>query len=122
MKREEQPVDEKEIIIQKAGELAVLLQKHPVTIEYARKLEEMKGDSRSRELYDLLVAIGRELHGKYRKGESPRLEDTEQNRLLEEELRENRLVREFISAQKEYLNLVSRIRELIQNPEMPAVE
>lgn len=106
-----------EHILEKAKELAKLVQKHRITRRYEEDLLMMRNDERSQQLLSKLVEMGRELNEKVSRGEEIAVEDSVENRILQEELESNSLVKSFIRSQREYLEFTQKIISRIRNPE-----
>lgn len=105
-----------ELIIQKARELAAMIENHDVTVRYRESLDRMKNDPAAQKLLSELIRIGGEIssqgdttQGGTGKGE---LE------LLKSEFEQNDTVKNHILAQREYLSLIQRVQEKIKNPDI----
>jgi len=107
--------DIEKTIIKKSKELSTLLQTSDIAKKYIESIEKMKSDSKSQKLMERLVVMGKELNDKLVKGEDLASSSVEK-KLLEDELKENLIVREHLSIQKEYLNLIQKVQEKIKNP------
>ncbi len=100
-------------IIQKAKELAGLIEKHPITKKYHESMEKMKMDIASQKLLERLVRLGEEisLQSKDVSGTGPA-----ERELISKELEENDLVKSHLLIQKEYLDMINKIQYKIKNP------
>jgi cell fate (sporulation/competence/biofilm development) regulator YlbF (YheA/YmcA/DUF963 family) len=106
-----------EHILEKAKDLARLVKKHRITKRYEEDLLLMRNDERSQQLLSKLVEMGKELNEKVSRGEEIAVEDSVENRILQEELESNNLVKSFIRSQREYLEFTQKIISRIRNPE-----
>lgn len=106
-----------EHILEKAKDLARLVNKHRITKRYEEDLLLMRNDERSQQLLSKLVEMGKELNEKVSRGEEIAVEDSVENRILQEELESNNLVKSFIRSQREYLEFTQKIISRIRNPE-----
>ena len=107
---------EQERILELAAEIAKLIEGHPVTVEYRSMLEVMRRDADSLDLLEKLVALGRNLNEMAKGGREIEIVATDENRRIEERLRENSMVKAFIGAQKSYFNLVNQVIGRINHP------
>jgi len=101
-------------IIEKAKELAGLIEKHDATRRYKESLEKMKGDVTAQNLLVRLVKLGEEIS-------TPGSDDLSgtgpaEKELLGKELEQNELVKSHILIQKEYLDLINKVQYKIKNP------
>jgi len=108
--------DEIDTIIKKAGELSAIISEHGITRRYTESLELLKHDRRSMELLDTLISLGRDLSEKISRNEPASAGNTAENDLLKRELDSNILIKNYLLAQKEYLNLLGQVIEKIKNP------
>ena len=108
--------NETDALIQKARELAQLIRKNPITIHYEEDLKRLKEDERSLRLFAKLVQMGKELTEKASRGEEIAIDDSEENRIIREELEKNELVKSYIRSQRAYLELMQKITDRIKNP------
>jgi cell fate (sporulation/competence/biofilm development) regulator YlbF (YheA/YmcA/DUF963 family) len=109
--------DDIDFIIEKARELSESIRGHAVARRYNECLAMMNNDRKAQDLYTKLISMGRELNDIMTAGgivERPRTLEYE---LMQQELEQNSLVREYIQAQTEYLDLLKRIIEKIKNPD-----
>ena len=106
-----------EHILEKARELADLVKQHSITKRYEENLLMMRDDEKSQQLLSKLITMGRELNEKASRGEEMSLDNSDENRILREELEGNDLVKSFIRSQREYLEFTQKIINRIQNPE-----
>jgi len=103
-------------IIEKAKELSVLIKEHEITQSYDKSIEEMKKDIRAQELLAKLVMIGRDLDQMAQEGGDMQTEQSAENQMLREELENNKMVKQHIMAQKQYLSMIQIMQERIKNP------
>jgi cell fate (sporulation/competence/biofilm development) regulator YlbF (YheA/YmcA/DUF963 family) len=109
--------DEMKKIIAAAKDLSRMLSEHPVALRYGENLSAMNRDAEARDLLDRLIRAGQKLNEMAQGGGDMRLERSEENERLCEELAGSGLVKEFIASQKAYLKLVQAIIEKIRNPD-----
>jgi cell fate (sporulation/competence/biofilm development) regulator YlbF (YheA/YmcA/DUF963 family) len=104
------------IIIEKARELSESIGRHEITRRYHEAKDRMSKDRSSQELYSRLVAMGKELSFLISREESFETKETGEREFLRNELEQNPLVKEYIHAQREYLELLKRVIDKIRNP------
>ncbi len=105
-----------EFIIEKARDLARMIENHEITVKYRDSLEKMKRDVAAQRLLAELIRIG---------GEINNLEGTEAEistgkaelEILKDEFDKNATVKDHILAQREYLDFIKIVQERIKNPE-----
>ncbi|MBN2160483.1 MAG: YlbF family regulator [Spirochaetes bacterium] len=107
--------DEIQTIIGKAQELSALIRNHDVTRRYNDCRTRIQKDRKARELYSRLVSKGREINTAIAEGRQSEGQ-TSENELLQKELEETPLVKEYISSQREYLELLKKVIERIKAP------
>lgn len=103
-------------ILAAARILGTLLQNHDVTRRYQHDLILMEKDHESQKLLQRLVSMGEELNRKALNKEEIRADETMENKMIEQELQSNVLVKSFIRSQRDYFALVHEISERIHNP------
>ncbi|HOD14339.1 MAG TPA: YlbF family regulator [Spirochaetota bacterium] len=104
------------IIIEKARDLAGAIREHEITKRYNECRADMNGDRKARDLHSRLVAMGREINEKIARGETIGPEPSSEHEFMRQELENNRLVKDYIQSQKEYLDLLKSVIERIKNP------
>jgi cell fate (sporulation/competence/biofilm development) regulator YlbF (YheA/YmcA/DUF963 family) len=77
----------------------------------------MSNDRNAQELYANLVTLGKELNETISSGGAVERDKTTEYELMNKELEQTPLVKEFIQSQKEYLELLKKVIEKIKNPE-----
>ena len=109
---------EKELqnIISKAAELSGLIQRHETARAYTRSLAEIRGDRASLDLLNRLTAAGKEIREKADQGEDAVSGRSAEYQMIEDELRGNQLVKDFLLAQRSYLQLMQDVINLIKDP------
>ncbi len=107
---------ERREIIEKTRQLSALIREHETSRRYRECQEKILSDKKAQELYKKLVIMGSEINRRVSSGGQYTPERTQENELLQQELQDNELVREFIVAQKAYLNLIMEVAERIKNP------
>ncbi len=103
-------------IIKKARELAQLVKRHSATVRYREDLKRLRGDEQSLQLYSKLVQMGKEITERASRGEDVAMEDSEQNRVIRDELENNEPIKSFIRSQRAYLELIQKVTDRIRNP------
>ncbi|HOJ29986.1 MAG TPA: YlbF family regulator [Spirochaetota bacterium] len=103
-----------EDIKQKAYELANSIAEHPVATRYFSLLQQMNEDEEALQLLSRLVEHGKKLNQKMESGEID-IENDPVSVELREALIEKPLVKEFVSAQNEYLGLIKEIMEILHH-------
>lgn len=109
-------MDKYEFIVQKAKELAVMIENHDITIRYRESLEKMKHDATAQRLLAELIRIGGEINS-IRGTETESTIGKAELELLKDEFENNKTVKDHILVQKEYLDLIKLVQEKIKNPE-----
>ncbi|OHD70150.1 MAG: hypothetical protein A2W19_05010 [Spirochaetes bacterium RBG_16_49_21] len=103
-------------IIEKARELSDSIRSHAITRSYDEIREKMRSDRNAQELYAKLVMMGKEISMLLAREEKIEAKDSSEYELLREELDHNPLVKEYIQTQREYLDLLKKVIERIENP------
>ncbi len=103
-------------IIEKTRHLSRLIDEHEISQRYHESREKMIADRKAQELYGKLVVLGSGINRQVSSGGQYRPEQSQENEMLQQEIQENDLVREFIIAQKEYLDLIMKVADRIKNP------
>ena len=106
---------EYDYIIEKAGELAGMIEKHEITVRYKESLEKMKHDAVAQRLLSELIRIGGEIKNADQTGAELSTGRAELS-ILQDEFEKNQTVKDHILIQKEYLNLIKTVQEKIKNP------
>ncbi len=101
-------------IKQKAMELADSIAEHPVATRYFTLLHQMNDDKEALQLLSRLVEHGKKLNQKMEAGEI-NIENDPVSVELREALTEKPLVKEFVTAQNEYLGLIKEIMEILHS-------
>lgn len=103
-----------EDIKQKALELADSIAEHPVATHYFSLLAQMNEDEEALQLLSRLVEHGKKLNEKMGTGDI-NIENDPTSVELREALIEKPLVKEFVTAQNEYLGLIKEIMEILHS-------
>ncbi|MEW6527491.1 MAG: YlbF family regulator [Spirochaetota bacterium] len=103
-----------EDIKQKAIELADSIAEHPVATRYFSLLQQMNEDEEALQLLSRLVEHGKKLNQKMEAGGID-IENDPASVTLREALRDKPLVKEFVTAQNEYLGLIKEIMEILHS-------
>jgi len=103
-------------IIEKARELARMIENHEITVKYRESVEKMKNDAVAQRLLAELIRIGGEINAINETNAESSTVRAELE-ILKDEFENNTTVKDHILAQKEYLNLVKMIQEKIKNPD-----
>jgi cell fate (sporulation/competence/biofilm development) regulator YlbF (YheA/YmcA/DUF963 family) len=103
-------------IIDKARDLSASIREHEATRRYNECRSRISNDRTAQQLYSKLIAIGKELSDRIAAGGVIERQESSEYELMQRELEQNTLVKEFIQSQKEYLDLLNRVIEKIKNP------
>ncbi len=103
-------------IIKKARELAASIRELEITARYNECLSRISNDRAAQQLYSTLIAIGKELNERISAGGVIEHQNSSEHEMLQRELEQNTLVKEYIQSQKEYLDLLNKVIEKIKNP------
>ncbi len=103
-------------IITKARELAASIREHETTIRYNECLSRISSDRTAQQLYSKLIAIGKELNDRIAAGGVIEQQNSSEYELLQRDLEQNSIVKDYIQSQKEYLDLLNKVIEKIKNP------
>lgn len=103
-----------EDIKQKAIELADSIAGHPVATRYFSLLQQMNEDEEALQLLSRLVEHGKKLNQKMEAGGID-IENDPTSVTLREALQDKPLVKEFVTAQNEYLGLIKEIMEILHS-------
>ncbi len=106
-----------EFIVEKARELARMIENHDITIRYRESLEKMKNDASAQRLLAELIRIGGELNT-LSGTDAEMTTGKAELEMLKNDFDNNTTVKDHILAQKEYLDLIKMIQDRIKNPEM----
>jgi cell fate (sporulation/competence/biofilm development) regulator YlbF (YheA/YmcA/DUF963 family) len=104
------------MIVEKAKELASMIENHEITVRYRESVEKMKNDATAQKLLAELVRLGGELNSMDENNTSASTARTELA-LMKDEFENNKTVKDHILAQKEYLDLIKTVQDKIKNPE-----
>jgi len=107
--------NEYEHIIEKAKELASMIKNHEISLRYSDSLARMKQDAVAQKLLMELIRIGGELNNSTDADTEPVMGRAE-SEILKNELYNNKLVKDHILIQKEYVNLIKTVQDRIKNP------
>lgn len=103
-------------ILELADEIAAELQQHPLAKEFEKCQSVLKNDMDAQRLMSELIAMGESLSEKGNRGEPVTAEKNAENMLLQQRLEKNETVKNFIKAQKDYLNLIQAVRKAYTDP------
>ncbi|MCL2155123.1 MAG: YlbF family regulator [Leptospirales bacterium] len=102
-------------IIEKAKELASMIKNHEISLRYRDSLAKMKQDAASQKLLMELIRIGGELNNSMDTNSDPIMGKAE-SEILKNEFNNNKLVKDHILIQKEYIDFIKKIQDRIKNP------
>jgi cell fate (sporulation/competence/biofilm development) regulator YlbF (YheA/YmcA/DUF963 family) len=106
-----------EFIIEKARELSRMIENNEITVRYRESVEKMKNDAAAQRLLAELIRIGGELNTL--SGTDAEISTGKAElEMLKNEFDNNKIVKDHILAQKEYLDMIKMVQERIKNPEM----
>ncbi len=103
-------------IIRKAKELSASIREHETTRRYNECLLRMNNDRKAQQLYSKLIHMGKELNDRLSAGGAIEEQNSSEREMMQHELEQNTLVKEYIQSQKEYLELLNKVIEKIKNP------
>ncbi|HOW82745.1 MAG TPA: YlbF family regulator [Spirochaetota bacterium] len=103
-------------IILKARELSRLIKEHDLTKKYEQALTEITKDRDAQELLSELIIMGQELNARAARGEAMKPDSPSEREFLRERFEKKPAVKNFIQAEKDYLNLLKAVIEKIKNP------
>ena len=106
-----------EFIIEKAKDLAKIIENHEITLRYRETLEKMKHDAVAQRLLAELIRIGEELN-KISGTDAESTTGKAELEMLKNDFDNNAIVKDHILSQKEYLDMIKMVQERIKNPEM----
>jgi cell fate (sporulation/competence/biofilm development) regulator YlbF (YheA/YmcA/DUF963 family) len=100
-------------IVKKARDLSIAIKSHPAYIKHMESQRLFSKDPAAQNIYSRLVMIGKTIaeetaQNRHEPGENAEL------RLIQEEIEHLPAVKEYITNQKEYLNLLREITERIR--------
>jgi len=110
-------MEKNEFIIEKARELARMIENHEITVRYRESLEKMKNDAVAQRLLSELIRIGGEIQNQSGTDAESSTGKAELE-ILKDEFEKNKTVKDHILIQKEYLDLIKMVQDRIKNPEM----
>jgi cell fate (sporulation/competence/biofilm development) regulator YlbF (YheA/YmcA/DUF963 family) len=105
-----------EMIIEQARELSQMMEKSDIAHEYYESINKMQQDGKAQQLLSKLIILGRELNDAISAGDEGKVTGGAEAELLREEIENNDLVKNYILAQKNYVNLIKLVQERIKNP------
>jgi cell fate (sporulation/competence/biofilm development) regulator YmcA (YheA/YmcA/DUF963 family) len=103
-------------IIEKAKELSNCIRNHRITRNFNDFSLKMKSDSCAQELYARMVELGKEINSCMLRDDGYQTAPSSEYALLQKDLDQTPLVKEYIRSQKEYLALLQKVIERIKNP------
>jgi cell fate (sporulation/competence/biofilm development) regulator YlbF (YheA/YmcA/DUF963 family) len=110
-------VEKLDKILQKANELGHLIHHHEIVRRFRSLAERLEQDETARNLLDDLAQISQELHEKQSAGQPIEPEDKRRLAEIEEKVKANSLLSEFLATQSYYLHLMDQINYRISHPE-----
>ncbi|MFA5518560.1 MAG: YlbF family regulator [Spirochaetota bacterium] len=105
-----------DVIIDKARELSKCIEESEIAADYYKSIKLMQKDANAQQLLSRLVLHGKELNEAISSGDKDSFPGGAEAELLREEIEENALVKNFILAQKNYINLIKLVQDRIKNP------
>jgi len=103
-------------IIEKARDLSQMIENSDIAREYYDGIEMMQKDVKAQQLLSKLISFGRELNESIASGDASHTPGGAELELIREEIEKNDLVKNYILAQKNYVNLLKLVQEKIKNP------
>jgi len=102
-------------IIEKAKELASMINNHEISLKYRDSIAKMKQDVTSQKLLMELIRIGGELNNS-KDTNSESIMGKAESEILKNEFNNNKLVKDHILIQKEYVDFIKMVQDRIKNP------
>ena len=106
-----------EEIIDKAVELKSLINENHITISFEEGKKAISNDAEAQKILSKLIQTGEKLSQTIYNQDS-RENYSEELALLEKEMEAHPVVKEFLTHQKQYLNMLQLVIEKIKEPEM----
>lgn len=103
-------------IILKARQLSDMIDNHEITVRYRESLEKIRRDLHSQRLLGELIRIGRDISESMNSMDEQKTWGRAELDMLQKELEENRIVKEHLVIQHQYLDMIRQIQERIKNP------
>lgn len=93
-----------------------MIEKSDIALEYFESINKMQQDVKAQQLLTKLISLGRELNEAISSGNEGEVTGGAEAELLRAEIEKNDLVKNYILAQKNYINLIKLVQERIKNP------
>ncbi len=109
-------MDELEKILQKANELGHLLLRHEIVQRYHALAQKLDASESSSKLLEEHATAARAVYEMQQAGETVPPEEEARLAELEEKVRQDQLIREFLATEGYYVHLMRQVQELMTRP------
>jgi len=106
-----------EEIIKQANDLGLMIKGTDVYKKYVEVVQKLDKEEESRKLLEEFVKLNEQVQQKEHSGQPVEVEEKQKLEELSAKVSENELLKEFISAQTYYMNLMMQIQKAISEPE-----
>ncbi len=106
-----------EEIIKQANDLGLMIKGTDVYKKYVEVVQKLDKEEESRKLLEEFVKLNEQVQQKEHSGQPVEVEEKQKLEELSAKVSENELLKEFISAQTYYMNLMMQIQKTISEPE-----
>jgi len=106
-----------EKILKKAYELGHLLKQNDIIKRFTELSEKLEKDEDAKKLLEELITSTREFEAKEKEGSTIEVAEKKAFSELQEKVKNNDLVNEFLATQSYYVNILSQVNEAIANPQ-----
>lgn len=105
-----------EEILKKANELGHLLNQNEIVRRYRDLAKQLEENETSRQLLEEFAQLSQEYQRKEQAGGVIEVEEKQKLRELEEKVRSDSLIAQFLATQGYYMTILSQVNEAISNP------
>lgn len=105
-----------EKILEAANRLGHLLRRNEIVKRYTDITQKLEKDEEAKKLLDEYASFTAEFREKEEKGRTIEVDEKKKLAELNEKIKENALISEFIATQAYYLNILQQVNEAIANP------
>ena len=108
-----------EKILEKANELGHLLQQHEIVQRFRDLSGKLERDEASRKLLDEAAEATHRIQELERSGKPIEPEEKQRMEELEQKMKANSMINEFLATQAYYMQMLTQVNEVIGNPTGP---
>ena len=108
--------DNQNEIIELAQKLSIMINNHEISRKYRDSCETLKNDYKAQEIFQKLIMLGRDINDQLSRSDKISYDSQSEIEFFQNELENNRFVKEHILIQKEYLNMIKLVLDRIKNP------